>query len=93
MDNILQEKIKVLLGIADTDIYDEELEMFIDLEKAKLKRTGFPVPETIATNDLNIYAVILSYNVAINLNVDVDTARLQTLYMTSVNTLRGKNEN
>ncbi len=88
MDIILQEKIKTLLGIADTNIYDEELVMYIDLEKAKLQRAGIPVPEIIADNEINIYAVILSYKVAINLNVEVDIARLEALYITSVNTLR-----
>lgn len=92
----LQRKVKVLLGIDDTDLYDERLDILVGGAVNKLKSEGiengdmFVEPdEGTALGDLEKdYLICISYQVALDLNLDIDLQTFYVQYITRVNELR-----
>lgn len=94
--NYLMEKTKVLLGIDDTDLYDERLDILIGGAINKLANEGVANDDRFADgtdeeplSDLSKdYLVCISYQVALDLNLDIDLQTFYVQYITRVNELR-----
>lgn len=86
------EKIKVLLEFSDTDLYDNQLEILIPGGFSKLKAEG--IPNVLDMNNeshhdlINNYIICLSYQVAIDLDLDIDLSKLSSMYFNRSVTLR-----
>lgn len=89
-------KVKVLLGIDDTDLYDERLDILIGGAVSKLANEGIPngdyfvePGEEETLSDLaKDYLICLSYQIALDLNLDIDLQTFYVQYITRVNELR-----
>lgn len=83
------EKIKILLDIDDTDIYDSKIEILLSGAINTLKKAGIPEIEKdseLATN----YAICLALETSKLMDMDFNSDILQRLYITSVVTLRAE---
>lgn len=97
-NTFLMNKVKVYLGIDDTTLYDERLDILVGAGVNKLAGEGVPnderFTETVSQEDLTIpnitkdYLVCLSYQVALDLNLDMDLQTFYVQYVTRVNELR-----
>lgn len=95
-NDYLMEKVKLLLNIDDTDMYDERIELLIGGAISKLENEGIPNDDLFAdgiddeplSNISKDYIICLSYQVALDLNLDIDLQTFYVQYMTRVNTLR-----
>ena len=81
------EKIKILLDIDDTDIYDSKIEILLSGAINTLKKAGIPEIET-DSELANNYAICLALETSKLMDMDFDSENLQRLYVTSVVTLR-----
>lgn len=91
MTEELKNKVKILLKINDTDIYDEELEVEIDSSMAKMEIEGVPMAwaETkVGTPYFSLYAVCVAYLCSGLLDGEIDINKLQRQYITNTNELR-----
>lgn len=94
--NYLQRKVKVLLGIDDTDLYDERLDILVGGAVNKLKSEGIengdmfvePSEGEPASDLCKDYLICVSYQVALDLNLDIDLQTFYVQYITRVNELR-----
>ena len=92
----LQRKVKVLLGIDDTDLYDERLDILVGGAVNKLKSEGIenddmfvePDEGETMTDLVKDYLICISYQVALDLNLDIDLQTFYVQYITRVNELR-----
>ena len=93
-NSYLQEKVKILLGIEDTTLYDARLEMLVGGAVAKLESEGVdndfsePAEGESLDNLAMDYLICVSYQVALDLNLDIDLQTFYVQYITRVNTLR-----
>lgn len=97
-NNFLMQKVKVYLGIDDTELYDEKLDILIGGGVSKLASEGVPnderFTEMVSEEDTTIpnlskdYIVCLSYQVALDLNLDMDLQTFYVQYVSRVNELR-----
>lgn len=92
-ESFLIEKSKVLLGIDDTDMYDERLDLLIGGAVHKLEVEGVPNNFELdenggATPLAKDYLVCISYQLALDLNLDIDLQTFYVQYITRVNQLR-----
>lgn len=92
-ESFLIEKCKVLLGIDDTDMYDERLDLLIGGAVHKLEVEGVPNNFELdmdggATPLIKDYLVCISYQLALDLNLDIDLQTFYVQYITRVNQLR-----
>lgn len=84
------DNVKILLEI-DSDVYDEKLNLLISSSIEKLKIEG--VEEiVIGAINYNMYLTCLSYQIAVDLSLDIDFNTMYRKYITFVNTLRNSNE-
>lgn len=93
MDNIkILERVKQLLKIYDTDIYDAELNMYIDDAILSLDIEGVKKSDINKLDETyqSKYIVAISYKCALNLDMDLDAKKIGQLYISSVNKLRLK---
>lgn len=82
-------KIKTLLNIDDTTIYDDKLGLLIAGAFSKLKNEGVPNVFEEDESEITIdYIICLSYQIANDMDMDIDLNRLLSMYLTRVNTLR-----
>lgn len=93
-NSYLKEKVKILLGIEDTTLYDPRLEMLVGGAVAKLENEGVdndfdePAEDESLENLAMDYLICVSYQVALDLNLDIDLQTFYVQYITRVNTLR-----
>lgn len=81
-------KVKVLLGIEDTTLYDARLEMLVGGAISKLENEGIENVFDEGSNLAFDYLICLSYQVALDLNLDIDLQTFYVQYITRVNELR-----
>lgn len=82
----IKTSIKILLHL-ETDEYDDELAIYIPSAISKTEKAGLD-SETFTENEWKLYVVILAYEVALNIDIDVDINRLLQLYLTNIIILR-----
>lgn len=81
------EKVKDLLDIEDTDIYDKKIILLIGGAAVTLKIAG--IPEIDKESEYSeSYAICLAMETAKMMDMEFDLDNLQRLYITAVNTLR-----
>lgn len=84
----VKENVLKLLPV-DSDLYSEQLDILVAGAMSKLKNEGIDVSKIGegSTKALD-YCICVSYQVAMDIDADVDHARLMQQYITRVNTLR-----
>lgn len=87
LDQIVND-IKSILPIYDTDLYDNQLKITVGGAIAKLSAEGVPNLFEEGSFDYYDYIACLSYQVALDMDLDLDYDRLKEQYITRVNTLR-----
>lgn len=81
------EKIKDLLDIEDTEIYDSKIILLLGGAVSTLKTAGIPqIKKDEEFSDS--YAICLAMEVSKFLDIEFDHDNLQRQYITAVNTLR-----
>lgn len=90
MMHVMLNDIKELLDMEDTELFDNKLSnLLIPASIVKLQIEG--VKEIETTNEYySFYCICVAYNVALNMNLDINQSTLQRLYLTSVNSLRNR---
>lgn len=87
-NSYITNKVKVLLGIEDTTLYDARLEMLVGGAISKLENEGIENVFDEGSNLAFDYLICLSYQVALDLNLDIDLQTFYVQYITRVNELR-----
>lgn len=87
-NSYITNKVKVLLGIEDTTLYDARLEMLVGGAISKLENEGIENDFDEGSNLAFDYLICLSYQVALDLNLDIDLQTFYVQYITRVNELR-----
>ena len=95
-NDFMLEKVKILLNIDDTDLYDERLDLLIGGAVSKLATEGIPNGDLFNDEDnehplSNLskdYLICIAYQVGLDLNLDIDLQTFYVQYMTRVGTLR-----
>lgn len=87
------DKLKEILPISKTDIYDEQLKILTNGAMSKLETEGVPNSFNEDTPEGFDYIICIGYQVSKDMDFDIDVARLDEQYITRVNTLRTKLEN
>lgn len=90
----LKAKVKTFLDIEDTDIYDTKLDIYISSSIQKLEISGVSSvldDTTISENINNMYSVCVAIDVSKLMDIDINSDRLNRLYLTNVNMLRNYN--
>ena len=87
-NSYITNKVKILLGIEDTTLYDDRLEMLVGGAISKLENEGIENDFTEGDNLAFDYLICVSYQVALDLNLDIDLQTFYVQYITRVNTLR-----
>ena len=86
-DTFIKDRMKELLPI-NSSIYSNKLDNYIKGAKSKLKREGvdniFNETEDIAFD----YCICIAYQIAKDMDFDIDFMRSETQYLTRVNGLR-----
>lgn len=80
--------VKQVLPIYDTDLYDTQLYFLVQSAMSKLENEGIPnvfEPNTFKYYD---YLTCIRYQVACDMDLDIDIDRLKAQYITRANTLR-----
>lgn len=87
IDQIIKD-VKQVLPIYDTDLYDDQLNILVQGAISKLENEG--VPNEFEYNSLRYYDYLtcIKYQVALDMDLDIDMERLKAQYITRVNTLR-----
>lgn len=80
--------VKKVLPIANTNIYDDQLTIFVNGAVSKLKNEGVGNVFTYQTPQYYDYITCIRYQVAMDFDLDVDIEKLQMQYLARVNTLR-----
>lgn len=84
----LLEKIKTLLEISETKVYDEQLKILIGASIIKLQSEGVNPPENLRVDWLDQYIVCVFINVASGFDMDLDLKVLRETYNINVANLR-----
>lgn len=88
IDQMLVDVKQVLPIYADTDLYDEELIMLIRGAISKLDSEGVSNVFEYGSDKYYDYLTCIRYQVATDIDLDIDIERLKAQYITRVNTLR-----
>ena len=80
--------VKSVLPIYDTSLYDEDLNIIVNGAVAKLKDEGVANVFDYQSPDYYNYITCVRYQVASDMDLDIDLERLKAQYITRVNTLR-----
>lgn len=86
-DQIISD-IQKVLPIYDTDLYSDQLTILVNGAIHKLEIEGVPNTFEYGTSEYYDYVTCLRYQVASDMDLDIDLARLKEQYITRVNTLR-----
>ena len=84
----IRDDIKKVLPIADTEAYNEELLILTAGAINKIEKEGVPNLFDYGTPSYYDYVCCLRYQVASDMDLDVDIERLRIQYLARVNTLR-----
>lgn len=87
-NDYIKNKVKALLNIDDTDLYDDRLEIMIGGSANKLLHEGVDNIYEEGSNAGFDYVICIAYQVALDLDLVTDYNRLYTQYATRVVTLR-----
>lgn len=80
--------IQKVLPIYDTDLYSDQLTVLVNGAIHKLEIEGVPNAFEFESSEYYDYITCLRYQVAADMDLDIDLARLKEQYVTRVNTLR-----
>lgn len=86
-DTYIAENVTKLLPI-DSSMYEDQLDILIGGAVNRLKNEGVDNIYTEDTNEAKDYIVCLSYQVAMDLDLDIDLERMKKQYISRVVTLR-----
>ena len=84
----IKNDVKQVLPIYDTDLYDDQLSIIVSGAMNKLKIEGVDNLFDYQTPEYYDYITCLRYQVASDMDLDIDIERLKAQYITRVNTLR-----
>lgn len=87
IDQIIKD-VKSVLPIANTDMYEADLNIFVNASISKLESEGIPNVFEYETSAYYDYVTCIRYQVACDLDLDIDIERLKEQYITRANTLR-----
>lgn len=87
IDQIIND-VKTVLPIYDTSLYDADLNIIVNGAIAKLNDEGVANVFEYGTPDYFNYLTCLRYQVASDMDLDIDLERMKAQYITRVNTLR-----
>ena len=87
VDKIVDD-VKTVLPIYDTDLYDEELYILVQSAISKIESEGVPNKFEYGSFKYYDYLTFIRYQVASDMDLDIDLTRLKEQYITRVNTLR-----
>ena len=87
LDQIVED-VKSVLPIYDTDLYDNQLKIIVSGAIAKLENEGIRNRFEYGSFDYYDYLACIRYQVAVDMDLDIDYGRLKEQYITRVNTLR-----
>ncbi len=88
IDQIVDNVKSVLPIYEDTDAYDVQLNILVAGAISKLEMEGVPNNFEYGSNDYYNYLTCIGYQVALDMDLDIDMERLKEQYITKVNTLR-----
>lgn len=80
--------VKQVLPIYDTTLYNEQLNILVQGAVSKLKNEGISNQFEYQTSAYYDYLTCIRYQVALDMDLDIDMERLKAQYITRVNTLR-----
>lgn len=80
--------VKQVLPIYNTELYDTELSMLVQGAMHKLENEGVKNIFDYQTPAYYDYLTCIRYQVACDMDLDIDIERLKAQYITRVNTLR-----
>lgn len=80
--------VKQVLPIYDTTLYDAELNIIVQGAIHKMEIEGVPNVFDYQTSGYYDYLTCLRYQVASDMDLDIDIDRLKQQYITRLNTLR-----
>jgi len=80
--------VKQVLPIYNTELYDTELSMLVQGAMHKLENEGVKNIFDYQTPAYYDYLTCIRYQVACDMDLDIDIERLKAQYVTRVNTLR-----
>ena len=84
----LTDDVKTVLPIYDTELYDDQLEILVSGAVSKMKSEGVDNVFDYQSNAYYDYLTCLRYQVASDMDLDIDLEKLKAQYITRVNTLR-----
>lgn len=87
VDQIVDD-VKTVLPIYDTDLYDEELYILVQSAISKIENEGVPNIFEYGSFKYYDYLTCIRYQVASDMDLDIDLTRMKEQYITRVNTLR-----
>lgn len=87
IDQIIADVRKVL-PIYDTELYDDDLMIVVNGAVHKLEMEGVPNSFDYQTPAYYDYITCVRYQVASDMDLDIDIERLKAQYITRANTLR-----
>lgn len=87
LDQIVND-VKSVLPIYDTELYDDQLKILVGGAISKLENEGVQNFFEEGTNEYYDYLTCIRYQVASDMDLDIDLERLKEQYITRVNTLR-----
>lgn len=80
--------IQKVLPIYDANLYADQLTILVSGAVHKLEAEGVPNSFTYGTDAYYDYITCLRYQVASDMDLDIDLSRMKEQYVTRVNTLR-----
>ena len=87
IDQIVED-VKTVLPIYDTDLYDEQLYILVQAAISKMENEGVGNVFNYRSFKYYDYLTCIRYQVACDMDLDIDLTRLKEQYTTRVNTLR-----
>lgn len=80
--------VKQVLPIYNTTLYDGQLKIIVTGAVNKMKNEGVDNVFEYQSNEYYDYVTCIRYQVASDMDLDIDLERLKAQYITRVNTLR-----
>ena len=87
IDQIITD-VRTVLHIYDTTLYDDDLRIIVNGAVHKLEIEGIPNVFDYQTPAYYDYVTCIRYQVASDMDLDIDIERLKAQYITRANTLR-----
>lgn len=87
IDQIIAD-VKTVLPIYDTTLYNDDLKIIVNGAVHKLEIEGIPNAFDYQTSAYYDYVTCIRYQVASDMDLDIDIERMKAQYITRANTLR-----